>query len=310
MRFEVAALLGAFLLAGCSSSPGPAPLLEWVPVDSLNRALPEAIRVYSGHNPNVPLSAWYASIDVNSPEVSVHVDRSDDSDFRETVADFARSANVCLAVNAGYFRIDTTPAAHIGLLMHNGVILEPAIGSVIRENVRYPTARATMGITDGGRIHFAWVNSRNDSTIAWPAPPPNQPGHPAQFPDLSRARPWPVRDAVSAGPRLLVDGAVQITLDEEVFFGSSIPDLHPRTAAGVTADGKLILMVVDGRQRASRGADLTELANLLASTGAIDGMNLDGGGSSSLVVNRVQVNRPSGDLLQREVMSAIVVECR
>ncbi len=301
-----------FGLAACQpekSDLPPESLVVWTPVDSLNAILPPSVRVFSGENRQLPLAAWYVSADLNDSLTSARIEVSDDSDSRETVGDFAASPGVCVAVNGGYFRIDREPATHVGLLMRDGEIIEAAIGSVIRDDVRYPTARATMGITDGGRVHFGWVNSRNDSTIAWAAPPPNMPGQPAPFPDLSHANRWPVRDALSAGPRLLRNGAVDITVDEEVFFGSSIPRVHPRTASGITADGRLILLVVDGRQRSSRGVDLPELAGILASTGAVSGINLDGGGSTSLIVAGVLVNRPSGDGIQREVMSAVLVNC-
>ncbi len=49
------------------------------------------------------------------------------------------------------------------------------------------------------------------------------------------------------------DGIQDIATDEEVFFQTTIPDIHPRTAAGVDAEGRLLLLVVDGRQSASRG---------------------------------------------------------
>lgn len=309
-------LILSALLLGCredASQPAglvdtPGQLVNWTGIDSLNQRLPPSVRVFAGSNDELPLRAWYAWVDL-SQETQARVAVSDDKDRRETVSDFARDEDACVAVNGGYFRMDDDPATHVGLLMADGEIIEAAIGSVIRNDIRYPTARATLGITDGGRVYIDWVNSRNDSTIAWPAPNPNQPGAPAEFPDLSQANPWPMRDAVSAGPRLLRDGSPSITVDEEVFFGSSIPRVHPRTAAGVTAEGELILLVVDGRQRDSRGVDLDELAQLLASTGAVDGINLDGGGSSALVVDGVLLNRPGGERIQREVMSAILVDC-
>ena len=73
---------------------------------------------------------------------------------------------------------------------------------------------------------------------------------------------------------------------------------HPRTAAGVSADGKtLYLVVVDGRQEGwSVGVTLPELADLLLDLGADDAVNLDGGGSSSFVWlddNALMTNRPS-----------------
>ncbi len=65
-----------------------------------------------------------------------------------------------------------------------------------------------------------------------------------------------------------------------------LTQLQPRTAVGVTADSKLLLMTVDGRQSGfSEGVTLVELANLMAGYGAVDAINLDGGGSSTMAFN-------------------------
>ncbi len=73
---------------------------------------------------------------------------------------------------------------------------------------------------------------------------------------------------------------------------------HPRTAAGVTADGRsLILVVIDGRQPAhSIGVTLPELADIMIGLGAADALNLDGGGSSTFVFRRAD-----GTLLTNQV---------
>ncbi|WP_189057599.1 phosphodiester glycosidase family protein [Longimycelium tulufanense] len=63
--------------------------------------------------------------------------------------------------------------------------------------------------------------------------------------------------------------------------------MHPRTAVGFSADGSRMFMVtVDGRQRDSRGMTLLELARLMRSLGAVNALNLDGGGSSTLLARR------------------------
>lgn len=60
---------------------------------------------------------------------------------------------------------------------------------------------------------------------------------------------------------------------------------HPRTAAGTTSNGKLILLIVDGRiKEYSNGASLLDIANLLKGLGAETAINLDGGGSSTMLV--------------------------
>lgn len=70
--------------------------------------------------------------------------------------------------------------------------------------------------------------------------------------------------------------------------------VHPRTAFGLTADGKtLVLLVVDGRQPGySEGATRLDLAEMLLREGCADGVNMDGGGSSSLVVFDGEANKP------------------
>ena len=87
----------------------------------------------------------------------------------------------------------------------------------------------------------------------------------------------------------------------------------PRSAVGLTADGRLILATVDGRETGvSEGVRLTELAELMLERGAVQAINLDGGGSSTLVVRRagtetpVIANKPS-DGVERPVTNSIQV---
>ncbi|MCB0295737.1 MAG: phosphodiester glycosidase family protein [Calditrichaeota bacterium] len=281
--------------------------MVWTPIDSLNANLPEGIRVYAGLNDTLPLRAWYVTIDEPHPEIYTRVVISDDmSDRRETVTSFARDLGATVAINGGYFVMGHTPALHAGLLMSSDTMMAPATRSVLRDSLRYEAARAAIGFTSEDEVAFAWVTTRRDTLFQWPAPPSHRPGKPAKPLDYRKAQIWPVRDALSAGPMLLRKGKIRVTADDEVFFGSSIPDIHPRTAAGRTKSGTLILLVVDGRQSASRGVNLQELAVMMRDLGAVDALNLDGGGSSALVVNNVLLNRPTGGMVQREVMSALV----
>jgi Phosphodiester glycosidase len=77
----------------------------------------------------------------------------------------------------------------------------------------------------------------------------------------------------------------KLTTDESLMQPYHL-DPHPRTAAGLTADGRtLILVVVDGRQpNYSEGITIPELAYVMTKYGADTALNLDGGGSSTLVV--------------------------
>jgi phosphodiester glycosidase len=110
-----------------------------------------------------------------------------------------------------------------------------------------------------------------------------------------------VTEAVG-GSHLLVDGG-QIVLGD---CTGAVCDRNPRTAVGLTKDGRVLLVVVDGRGSSSSGMTLDELARFMLRLGAVEAMNLDGGGSSTMVAKGNLVNRPA-DSFERGVSSAIVV---
>lgn len=110
--------------------------------------------------------------------------------------------------------------------------------------------------------------------------------------------------AVGAGPTLVKEGRIFLTTAQEAFPPDIAVGRAPRSALGLTRDGRLILVVVDGRQADSIGMTLAELATLLQELGAVDAMNLDGGGSSDLVIDGHTVNNPS-DGRERKVGAAL-----
>ena len=308
MRHRLCGWFAAWVSCSAGLMTAEALDIAWEPMDELNADLPAAVRVFMGTEPELPLRAWYVSVTFGEDSGRVEVLVSDDpEDRRETVSSFAAGTGACVVINGGYFTMEQTPALHVGLLVVDGAIQAPATSSVLRDDVRYPTARAALGVTSAG-FDVAWVTSRDENLEAWSTPIQNRQGTPAE-PDRAAATPWKVEDALGAGPALVSNGKVNVTTHEEVFFGTSIPYTHPRTAAGVTADGKLLLMLVDGRQRESRGVSLEELAALMVGVGAEEALNLDGGGSSSLVVNGKLLNNPAGRGREREVMSAVGVFC-
>jgi len=284
-------------------------LVTWTPIDSLNATLPETVRVSAGRNDTIPLRAWHVRVD-DPGRTPVDVLRADDADGAETVSQVARDADACVAVNAGYFDMSATPRTPVGLLVVDEATLAPPTDTVRRGTIPYPVARGALGVTDDGTPDVAWTSHRRDTLWQWVRPPRHRPGTPAPMPPRTAARHWSVDDAVGAGPVLVVAGTTAVSADAEVFFGTSIPDVHPRTAAGVTPDGALLLVVVDGRQDASRGVSLDDLARIMRGLGAEEAVNLDGGGSSALVVNGHLLNRPTGGTTERAVASAVVVRCR
>ena len=281
--------------------------MTWEIVESTTPNFPAGIEIMKGRNDELPINAWAAIIDPRDPDVDLNVIVSEDLDRRETLAQFSQNKKARVVVNGGYFLIDKTPTEHVGLLYVNNRTVAPATRSVLRNNKRYFTARGALGFLDDGGIDIAWVTSRNDSLFNFSEPVKNQPEEPVDSFDFSKAETWEVDDAIHAGPVLMHDGKIRVTSNEEVFFGSTIPDIHPRTAAGYRNSGELVLLVVDGRQVDSRGVDLQELAILMRYLGCVEAINLDGGGSSAMVVDGKLLNRPAGTTSQREVMSAIAV---
>jgi len=112
--------------------------------------------------------------------------------------------------------------------------------------------------------------------------------------------------AVSGGPWLLKDGKQFIDLETERMGATFSAYRHPRTAVGLTSDGKLILVTVDGRQSISRGISLPDLSVVMKRLGATNAINLDGGGSTTLSYRGIVVNSPS-DGEQRSVADALLV---
>ena len=111
---------------------------------------------------------------------------------------------------------------------------------------------------------------------------------------------------VGAGPELLRDGRINVTAVQEQFPADIAKGRAPRTALGIKADGRILLMVIDGRQSHSIGTTLTETAQLLQKFGAVNAFNLDGGGSSEMVLQGQILNSPS-DGAERPVGSGLLL---
>lgn len=99
-----------------------------------------------------------------------------------------------------------------------------------------------------------------------------------------------VNHIISGGPYLIKNGEIFIDITEQKL--GAIGGKNPRTAIGYTQDGNLIMVAVDGREGASVGMTLRELAGFMQSIGCVNAMNLDGGGSTVMYVNGNVVNMP------------------
>ncbi len=105
--------------------------------------------------------------------------------------------------------------------------------------------------------------------------------------DTSGLAPW-MREVVSGHPTVLADGASRAS-DDPLCTAR-----HPRTAVGLSADRRtLVLAVVDGRATGRIGMTCAEEAALLRELGASEGLNMDGGGSSTMWLGGRVLNHPS-----------------
>lgn len=115
---------------------------------------------------------------------------------------------------------------------------------------------------------------------------------------------------LGGGPQLIAAGQKVFAAESARYSDSLYRQRHPRTALGWRTDGKLILLTVDGRQKNSVGMNMDELAGLMLELGCVEAMNLDGGGSTAMVVKNKIVNSPSDSTGERAVSDALLVFSR
>jgi hypothetical protein len=120
---------------------------------------------------------------------------------------------------------------------------------------------------------------------------------------------------VNGGPELVRDGRLHATPradgmvhpGDPSFYYGWVHKRNPRTFAGVDAAGRTVLVTADGRSTSSLGLGIAETAALARSLGLRDAMNLDGGGSTTMVVDGTVINAPSDATGERPVGDALAV---
>jgi hypothetical protein len=114
---------------------------------------------------------------------------------------------------------------------------------------------------------------------------------------------------ISGNGHLIKNGVPYPTLGDYDQSGTSFNEArHPRTFVGINADtSKVYLCTVDGRQTTSLGMNFTEMANFLIAIGVNNAFNLDGGGSTTMVVRGKVVNSPSDPGGERSVANTLHV---
>ena len=152
-----------------------------------------------------------------------------------------------IATNAGFF----------GMQDHSCIGPIVSDGTIIHNPSRLG---AVFGITNDGQFVAGYAN---ESVIQSGA-----------FKQLVQGRGWLVRDGQSY---------LDVAAEKENIAKSFIQLLAPRLAIGWDKDGRLILLVVDGVESKKKGIDLKTFTSLLINLGAVEAINLDGGGSVTFI---------------------------
>jgi phosphodiester glycosidase len=208
---------------------------------------------------------------------------------RETVQSIARRRGALAAVNAGFFALaDGAPQA----------LLKTA-GTLVGRAARPKGAVGLLDRRHGPRLLFDRVTTEETS--------PGTPGYRTRL--GSSPKDWArARNAVSGAGLLVLDGRDITDWTEEALSAAFDTTRHPRTMIGVDANEAVWLVTVDGRQPAlSLGMTFKELQALSHRLGLRSALNLDGGGSTTMVVRGYIVNHPSDDTGPRKVSDAILV---
>lgn len=257
-------VLTALLLAACQTAPPP-PLAP--------RSLFRGVRYERvvTDQPR-PLVIHVVRIDLSAPGLDFLVTPPSADPKRQlraqTTSQFLKKNRLQLAINGGFFR-PFYAAWPFGFFPHSG-------DGVDVRGIMISSGRAYSQAQRG----FASLSLAKTSTGSFRAAI----GAPIQG----------AEQAISGYPKLITKGVVEDSMGN--YASPSSPE--PRTAVGLDRDaGALFLVVVDGRQRGrSEGMTLKELARWMRARGVFEAVNLDGGGSSTLVIARPEgarvLNRP------------------
>ncbi len=294
--------------------------LGWKEVTHTFGELPSSIQVYRTDNlldgkPNI---AYFVIADLKDQRLDFRADTT--FQRRLTPEQFHLKLKAPLVIlNTSFFSFTTHQ--NLNMMMDRGEMLAYNVHTIPGKGndslkYRHPLVGA-IGISKDRKADVVWTYT--DSTSRWPYSSQTvmpllknqQPTFPRDSVQVTLQK-WKMHTAVSGGPVLVQNGIIQVTNNEEwKFAGKAIDDRHPRSAIGYRADGKLVLLAVEGRNTGkAEGATLKQTAMMLLSAGCVEGLNLDGGGSTCLLVNGKDTVRPSDREGQRAVPGVFYIRKR
>jgi len=309
--------------------------LGWTNVSASYSALPDGISVYRSPETlgGEKAIAYIAVADLS--KVTWDVKAIDDptisgtTEALKTPSEFFKETAAPIVVNGGYFFSEGGKNYNASVAVSGGRTYGVNINyaSLDWKVMYYPTrgvfyqndsmsaspleSEPKVGWTywSGGAKHYLYSEPAQNS---WESDP-------LQIPDSSfptEAYDFAPQTAIGGGPVLIDGGEIVNTWKAEMLYGDGADDKmpearHPRTAIGYTADNLLILFVCEGRGMTEGVAGMTfeEEAKVLKSLGCKAALNLDGGGSSCLLVQGQETIKVS-DGSQRHVASVVVLKAK
>ncbi|MDQ6755897.1 MAG: phosphodiester glycosidase family protein [Bacteroidota bacterium] len=292
--------------------------LKWQNVDSLYQPLPSSIHVFYTNEKidTASFKAYYVIADIKDRLLNFTTDTS--YKRRLTPKQFhEKNGNPIVVVNCAFFSFDKNK--NLNLIIKDGKLVAYNLASLKNSGkdsaVPKIPFRSAIGITKHRYADVAWTFTdsslkfaRASETVVTPRDATEKNNAEKKW-YLKTFKKWKMKTAVGGGPVLLQNGEIFITNEEErMFMGKAINDKHPRTAMGYTKDNKLIILVVEGRSESGGGATFTQEAQIFKDLGCVEALNLDGGGSSCLLINGKETIKPSDKEGERPVPGVFLIK--
>ena len=312
---------------------------KWVNVDDQFQPLPQNFHVFKCTDSldGKPFIAYYAEAKLKDRQLNFTTDTT----YKRRLTPqqfFEKNNHPLLVVNTTFFSFATNQ--NLNVVIKEGKIVGYNVHTIAGKGKDTLTYRHPMGSAIG-------INRKREADVAWllsdstkkflyaKQVPPSEAfkdslSNPAfdyfvhksiylkadsiidEQHNKKALKKWKMQTAVGGGPVLVQNSQIKITNNEELKFGGkAIDDKHPRTCMGYTKDGRLIVMVIQGRFNGlAEGAKLNQQAQLMVNLGCIEALNLDGGGSSCMLINGKPTITPSDKEGQRAVPAVFIVEAK
>jgi exopolysaccharide biosynthesis protein len=320
LRFVITTKL---LIAAISLCCSPlAAQLRWVNIDAAYAPLPNGFNIFKTTDSldGYPFIAVYAIANLKNKQLDFTSDTT--LKRRLTPTRFYKKNNQpLLVVNSTFFSFSTNQ--NLNIVVKDGQLVSYNIHSVPGKGkdtltYRHPYGSA-LGITNKRTADIAWTWSDSSKKFAYATQSVIDASKDSlnkeifalvSSTSLKVLKKWKMKTAVGGGPVLVQNGQVKITNNEEMkFAGKAISDQHPRTLMGHTKDHKLIVMVIEGRNPGvAAGATLQQAAQLMVDLGCVEALNLDGGGSSCMLINGKETIKPSDKGVERAVPAVFIIQ--